>query len=107
MCLTNDILCALFHPTPSRSAARYHSQGFNLRSLKHLVLDEADRMLSMDFEEELNKVRERKSTKKGESSNIANRQSLSPPLMSPPVAGSTQKNVTMCNLSPSAAPHVT
>ena len=32
------------------------TKGFSLRSLKFLVLDEADRMLSMDFEEEINKV---------------------------------------------------
>jgi ATP-dependent RNA helicase DDX47/RRP3 len=31
-------------------------QGFNLRSIKYLVLDEADRMLGMDFEEEINKL---------------------------------------------------
>jgi len=33
-----------------------NTTGFNLRSLKFLVLDEADRMLSMDFEEEINKL---------------------------------------------------
>lgn len=33
-----------------------NTKGFNLRSLKFLVLDEADRMLSMDFEEEINKI---------------------------------------------------
>lgn len=33
-----------------------HTKGFHLRKLKFLVLDEADRMLSLDFEEELNKV---------------------------------------------------
>ena len=33
-----------------------NTKGFNLRSLKVLCLDEADRMLSMDFEEEINKV---------------------------------------------------
>lgn len=33
-----------------------NTKGFNLRSLKYLVLDEADRMLSMDFEEEINKI---------------------------------------------------
>lgn len=33
-----------------------NSKGFSLRSLKYLVLDEADRMLSMDFEEEINKI---------------------------------------------------
>eukprot|EP01034_Spumella_vulgaris_P027537 gene27537-34269_t len=30
--------------------------GFNLRNLKYLVMDEADRMLSMDFEEEINQI---------------------------------------------------
>ena len=33
-----------------------NTKGFHLRKLKFLVLDEADRMLSLDFEEELNKV---------------------------------------------------
>lgn len=33
-----------------------NSKGFNLRSLKYLVMDEADRMLSMDFEEEINQI---------------------------------------------------
>ena len=33
-----------------------NTKGFSLRSLKYLVMDEADRMLSMDFEEELNKI---------------------------------------------------
>ena len=33
-----------------------NTKGFNLRNLRYLVLDEADRMLSMDFEEEINKV---------------------------------------------------
>ena len=33
-----------------------NTKGFNLRSLKYLVMDEADRMLSMDFEEEINKI---------------------------------------------------
>ncbi len=31
-------------------------QGFSLRSIKFLVMDEADRMLSMDFEESLDKI---------------------------------------------------
>ena len=30
-----------------------NTKGFNLRQLKYLVMDEADRMLSMDFEEEV------------------------------------------------------
>ena len=33
-----------------------NTKGFSLRTLKYLVLDEADRMLSMDFEEEINKL---------------------------------------------------
>lgn len=33
-----------------------NTKGFNLRSLKVLVLDEADRMLSMDFEREINEL---------------------------------------------------
>lgn len=33
-----------------------NTKGFNLRNLKYLVMDEADRMLSSDFEEELYKI---------------------------------------------------
>ena len=33
-----------------------NTKGFSLRSLKYLVMDEADRMLSMDFEAELNQI---------------------------------------------------
>ncbi|CAM9672715.1 unnamed protein product, partial [Discosporangium mesarthrocarpum] len=33
-----------------------NTKGFSLRTLKFLVLDEADRMLGMDFEEEINKI---------------------------------------------------
>lgn len=33
-----------------------NTKGFSLRTMKFLVLDEADRMLSMDFEEEINRV---------------------------------------------------
>ncbi|CAB9500352.1 dependent RNA helicase [Seminavis robusta] len=33
-----------------------NTKGFHLRKLRYLVLDEADRMLSLDFEEELNKI---------------------------------------------------
>lgn len=32
------------------------TKGFNLRQVRYLVLDEADRMLSMDFEEELHQI---------------------------------------------------
>ena len=31
-----------------------NTKGFNLRNLKYLVMDEADRILNMDFEEEVN-----------------------------------------------------
>uniref|UniRef100_A0A0N5AZT4 RNA helicase n=1 Tax=Syphacia muris TaxID=451379 RepID=A0A0N5AZT4_9BILA len=33
-----------------------NTRGFNLRALKYLVLDEADRILNMDFEVELDKI---------------------------------------------------
>lgn len=33
-----------------------NTKGFHLRNLKYLVMDEADRMLSMDFEEEINQI---------------------------------------------------
>ncbi|RQM14102.1 hypothetical protein DD237_003617 [Peronospora effusa] len=33
-----------------------NTKGFSLRTVKFLVLDEADRMLSMDFEEEINQI---------------------------------------------------
>lgn len=35
-----------------------HTKGFTLRTVKYLVLDEADRMLGMDFEEEITKILE-------------------------------------------------
>lgn len=31
-------------------------QGFNLKQLKHLVLDEADKLLDMDFEQEIDQI---------------------------------------------------
>ena len=31
-------------------------QGFSLRSIKHLVLDEADRLLNMDFEADIDAI---------------------------------------------------
>jgi ATP-dependent RNA helicase DDX47/RRP3 len=34
------------------------AQGFNLRNLKYLVMDEADRLLNMDFEVAINKILE-------------------------------------------------
>ena len=49
-------------PLPSRSGRLVdhleNTKGFNLRSVKYLILDEADRMLSMDFEEEINQILE-------------------------------------------------
>eukprot|EP00163_Fabomonas_tropica_P003695 TRINITY_DN13205_c0_g1_i2.p1 TRINITY_DN13205_c0_g1~~TRINITY_DN13205_c0_g1_i2.p1 ORF type:complete len:453 (+),score=104.88 TRINITY_DN13205_c0_g1_i2:203-1561(+) len=33
-----------------------NTKGFSLRNLKYLVMDEADRLLSMDFEDELDKI---------------------------------------------------
>eukprot|EP00736_Rhodelphis_marinus_P014049 Rmarinus@m.21159 len=33
-----------------------NTKGFNLRSIKYFVLDEADKMLDMDFEREINKI---------------------------------------------------
>ena len=35
-----------------------NTKGFSLRQVGQLILDEADRMLSMDFEEELNRILE-------------------------------------------------
>ncbi len=31
-------------------------QGFHLRSLRHLVLDEADKLLDLDFEAEIDQI---------------------------------------------------
>jgi ATP-dependent RNA helicase DDX47/RRP3 len=33
-----------------------NTKGFTLRSLKHLVLDEADKLLDMDFEQEIDQI---------------------------------------------------
>jgi len=33
-----------------------HTKGFHLRKLRYLIMDEADRMLSFDFEEEINQI---------------------------------------------------
>uniref|UniRef100_A0A182RQ57 RNA helicase n=1 Tax=Anopheles funestus TaxID=62324 RepID=A0A182RQ57_ANOFN len=33
-----------------------NTKGFNLKAIKYLVMDEADRILNMDFEEEVNKI---------------------------------------------------
>ena len=32
------------------------TRGFNLKALKFLVMDEADRILNMDFEQEMDKI---------------------------------------------------
>ena len=32
------------------------AQGFSLKALQHLVLDEADRLLNMDFEQEIDQI---------------------------------------------------
>ena len=36
--------------------ADFRVQGFSLNGLKHLVLDEADRLLNMDFEAEIDQI---------------------------------------------------
>ena len=41
------------HRRGARAAPR---QGFSLKALKHLVLDEADRLLNMDFEAEIDQI---------------------------------------------------
>merc|ERR1712156_763208 len=33
-----------------------NTKGFNLRPLKYLIMDEADRILNMDFEDEVDKI---------------------------------------------------
>ena len=43
--------------TPGRTVDHLsNTKGFNLKSLKHLVLDEADRLLNMDFEQEIDQI---------------------------------------------------
>ena len=47
----------LFSATPGRLVDHLeNTKGFTLRSLKYLVMDEADRILNMDFEVELEKI---------------------------------------------------
>ena len=41
-----------------------NTKGFNLANIKFLVLDEADRLLNMDFEKEINKIIENVSTQR-------------------------------------------
>jgi superfamily II DNA/RNA helicase len=38
------------------SARQVDLQGFSLKALRHLVLDEADRLLNMDFEQEIDQI---------------------------------------------------
>lgn len=46
-----------FLATPGRLVDHLeNTKGFNLRALKYLVMDEADRILNMDFEVELEKI---------------------------------------------------
>jgi ATP-dependent RNA helicase DDX47/RRP3 len=35
-----------------------NTKGFNLKSLRYLILDEADKLLNMDFEKEINSILE-------------------------------------------------
>lgn len=50
-------LSPIISATPGRLVDHLeNTKGFNLRSLKYLVLDEADRILNMDFEVELEKI---------------------------------------------------
>ncbi len=49
---TLQALTHTYHPHTCNSCL----QGFSLRSLKHLVLDEADKLLDMDFEAEIDQI---------------------------------------------------
>lgn len=40
----------------SSGVVRSHETGFNMKTVKYLVLDEADRLLNMDFEAELDEI---------------------------------------------------
>ncbi len=47
----------MFSGTPGRLVDHLeNTKGFTLRSIKFLVMDEADRILNMDFETEVNKI---------------------------------------------------
>lgn len=47
----------LFAATPGRIVDHLeNTRGFHLKSIKFLVMDEADRILNMDFEEEVDKL---------------------------------------------------
>lgn len=48
------LLASLFWASGSADCCAL--QGFNFKMLKHLVLDEADRLLNMDFEEEIDQI---------------------------------------------------
>ena len=49
--------CGLLVATPGRLVDHLeNTKGFNLGSLKYLVMDEADRILNMDFEAEVSFV---------------------------------------------------
>ncbi len=53
LCLQPHIICA----TPGRLLFHLqNTKGFSLKSLKYLVLDEADRLLNMDYEEEIDQI---------------------------------------------------
>jgi superfamily II DNA/RNA helicase len=43
-------------PSIAQSALYVDLQGFSLKALRHLVLDEADRLLNMDFEQEIDQI---------------------------------------------------
>ena len=61
MCLGMKSLSRSFLlATPGRLVDHLeNTKGFSLRSLRYLVMDEADRILNMDFETEVRKERER------------------------------------------------
>lgn len=51
------IILFIFSATPGRLVDHLeNTKGFNLRAVKYLVMDEADRILNMDFEVELEKI---------------------------------------------------
>lgn len=59
ICLFHLMKChlLLLAATPGRLVDHLeNTKGFHLRSLRYLVMDEADRILNMDFEAELDKI---------------------------------------------------